>query len=114
MASDRVVERRKVFKQYKEDVKERGKPFYPYAMLHDTIMSLFVVVVIITLAVVWKWTIPGNQASSRAIRPRSPPAGRAALRQAGRPGHRPASSPGPTGISTSSSTCCGCSSGRTR
>ena len=44
MASDRIVERRRVFQQYKEDVKERGKPFFPYAMFHDTIMSLVVVV----------------------------------------------------------------------
>ncbi len=44
MASDRIVERRRVFQQYKEDVKERGKPFYPYAMFHDTMMSLVVVV----------------------------------------------------------------------
>ena len=29
--------------RYKEDVKERGKPFYPYAMFHDTVMSLLVV-----------------------------------------------------------------------
>lgn len=60
MARDPVAERQRVFKQYKEDVKQRGKPFYPYAMLHDTIMSLVVVAVIIGLAVVWKWTIPGN------------------------------------------------------
>jgi mono/diheme cytochrome c family protein len=56
VASNRVVERRRVFQQYKEDVKERGKPFYPYAMLHDTIMSLVVVAVIIGLAIVWKYT----------------------------------------------------------
>jgi hypothetical protein len=30
MASDRIVERRRVFQQYKEEVKERGKQFYPY------------------------------------------------------------------------------------
>ncbi len=66
MANDRVAERRKVFKQYKEDVKTRGKPFYPYAMLHDTIMSLFVVVVIIVLAVIWKWSIPGNHANTQS------------------------------------------------
>ena len=60
VGSDRIVERQKVFKQYKEDVKTRGKPFYPYAMLHDTIMSLVVVAVIIALAVIWKWSIPGN------------------------------------------------------
>src|SRR4051812_41641357 len=64
MASDRLVERRRVFKQYKEDVKERGKPFYPYAMLHDTIMSLFVVVVIVALAVIWKWSVPGDHSST--------------------------------------------------
>jgi len=60
MASERIVERRRIFQQYKEDVKERGKPFYPFAMLHDTIMSLVVVCVIIGLAVVWKYTTPGN------------------------------------------------------
>ena len=64
MAEDRIVERRRVFKQYKEDVKTRGKPFYPYAMLHDTIMSLVVVIVIIVLAIIWKWTIPGDHAST--------------------------------------------------
>ena len=37
VANDRIAERQRVFKQYKEDVKERGKPFFPYAMLarHD-------------------------------------------------------------------------------
>ena len=44
------------FAKYKADVKKRGKPFYPYAMFHDTIMSLVVVLVIIGLAVIWKWT----------------------------------------------------------
>jgi mono/diheme cytochrome c family protein len=58
MAVSRVEQRRKVFLQYKEDVKTRGKPFYPYAMLHDTIMSVVVVSVIIGLAVIWKWTTP--------------------------------------------------------
>ena len=60
MASERIVERRRIFQQYKEDVKERGKPFYPFAMLHDTIMSLVVVAVITGLAIVWKYTTPGN------------------------------------------------------
>jgi menaquinol-cytochrome c reductase cytochrome b/c subunit len=49
-------QKRAEFARYKADVKARGKPFYPYAMFHDTIMSLVVVVVIICLAVVWKWT----------------------------------------------------------
>ena len=60
MPNERVVERQRVFKQYKEDVRERGKRFYPYAMLHDTIMSLVVVVVIIALTVVWYWSTPGD------------------------------------------------------
>jgi menaquinol-cytochrome c reductase cytochrome b/c subunit len=60
MASDKLVQRRRVFQQYKEDVKDRGKPFYPYAMFHDTLMSLVVVAVIIGLAVVWRYTTPGN------------------------------------------------------
>jgi len=49
-------DRRRRFTQYKEDVKKRGKPFYPYAMFHDTVMSLVVVGVIIGLAVLWKYT----------------------------------------------------------
>jgi mono/diheme cytochrome c family protein len=52
----RVDERRAGFARYKEDVKERGKPFYPYAMFHDTVMSLVVVAVIVALAALWKWT----------------------------------------------------------
>jgi menaquinol-cytochrome c reductase cytochrome b/c subunit len=60
VASDRIVERRRVFQQYKEDVKERGKPFYPYAMFHDTIMSLVVVATITGLAIVWKYSTPGD------------------------------------------------------
>jgi menaquinol-cytochrome c reductase cytochrome b/c subunit len=49
-------ERRAGFQRYKEDVKKRGKPFFPYAMFHDTVMSLVVVCVIIGLAFVWKYT----------------------------------------------------------
>jgi cytochrome c553 len=66
VASDRIVERRRVFKQYKADVKERGKPFYPYAMFHDTIMSLVVVAMIIALAIVWRYTTPGNHHTTAA------------------------------------------------
>jgi menaquinol-cytochrome c reductase cytochrome b/c subunit len=49
-------ERRAGFKKYKQDVKDRGKPFYPYAMFHDTVMSLVVVSVIVGLASVWFFT----------------------------------------------------------
>jgi mono/diheme cytochrome c family protein len=58
--NQRIVERQRVYRQYKADVKARGKKFFPYAMLHDTIMSLVVVVVIIGLATVWKFSIPGS------------------------------------------------------
>jgi menaquinol-cytochrome c reductase cytochrome b/c subunit len=51
-----IDERRAQFKRYKEDVKRRGKPFYPYAMFHDTVMSFVVVSVIIGLAAVWYFT----------------------------------------------------------
>jgi cytochrome c553 len=51
-----IDERRALFQKYKRDVKERGKPFHPYAMWHDTVMSLVVVCVIIGLACVWYFT----------------------------------------------------------
>jgi menaquinol-cytochrome c reductase cytochrome b/c subunit len=52
----RLEERRAQHARYKEDVASRGKPFYPYAMFHDTVMSLLVVSVIVGLAVIWKFT----------------------------------------------------------
>src|SRR6266487_248203 len=47
---------RRQFAKYKADVKKRGKPFYPWAMFEDTVMSLVVVSVIIGLASVWYFT----------------------------------------------------------
>jgi menaquinol-cytochrome c reductase cytochrome b/c subunit len=52
----RVDENRAEFARYKADVKARGKPFYPYAMFHDTVMSLVVVCTIIGLAAIWYWS----------------------------------------------------------
>ncbi len=52
-------ERRAEFARYKDDVKKRGKPFYPFAMFEDTVMSVVVVSVIIGLAALWKWTSYG-------------------------------------------------------
>ena len=60
MASRRVEERRAAFKRYKDDVDQRGKPFFPFAMFHDTVMSLVVVGVIVGLACVWKFTAGGD------------------------------------------------------
>jgi menaquinol-cytochrome c reductase cytochrome b/c subunit len=51
-----VDERRAAFQRYKEDVDRRGKQFHPYAMFHDTVMSLVVVSVIVALACVWYLT----------------------------------------------------------
>ena len=55
-----IDERRAGFRKYKEDVKARGKPFYPYAMFHDTVMSFVVVAVIIGLTCVWYFTSSAN------------------------------------------------------
>ncbi len=52
----RQEERRAEYARYKQDVQQRGKPFYPYAMFHDTMMSLLVVSMIVALAVIWKYT----------------------------------------------------------
>jgi menaquinol-cytochrome c reductase cytochrome b/c subunit len=51
-----LEERRAQHKRYKEDVESRGKPFYPFAMFHDTVMSLVVVSVIVGLACIWYFT----------------------------------------------------------
>src|SRR5262245_16518161 len=57
---------RAYFKRYKEDVKRDGKPFFPYAMFHDTVMSLVVVCVVIGLACVWYFT-SGEEAGDAGI-----------------------------------------------
>jgi ubiquinol-cytochrome c reductase cytochrome b subunit/menaquinol-cytochrome c reductase cytochrome b/c subunit len=49
-------ERRAYQARYKEDVQRRGRAFYPYAMFHDTVMSLVVVCVIVALACIWYFT----------------------------------------------------------
>ena len=64
MASKMQQEKRAEFKRYKEDVQKEGKPFFPYAIYHDTIMSLVVVAVIIGLAVLWKFTADGTEPGS--------------------------------------------------
>ena len=56
MASRRLEERRIAYQRYKEDVKRDGKPFYPFAMFHDTVMSLVVVCVIVGIAFIWHYT----------------------------------------------------------
>jgi menaquinol-cytochrome c reductase cytochrome b/c subunit len=53
-------ERRAAYQRYKEDVATRGKQFHPFAMFHDTVMSLVVVSVIVGLACVWFFTAEGT------------------------------------------------------
>ena len=45
--------------RYKDDVKKEGKSFYPFAMLHDTIMGIVALAVIIGLAVIWYYDADG-------------------------------------------------------
>ena len=49
-------------KRYKEDVEREGKSFFPYAIWHDTLMSLLVVAVIIALACIWYYTADATEA----------------------------------------------------
>ena len=57
---------REQFKRYKEDVRKHGKPFHPYAMFHDTVMSLVVVLVIVGLTCIWYFT-SGEEAGDAGI-----------------------------------------------
>jgi menaquinol-cytochrome c reductase cytochrome b/c subunit len=66
-------DRRARFQRYKQDVKERGKPFYPYAMFHDTVMSLVVVAVIVLLAVIWKYGLFGSDILGTILGPKADP-----------------------------------------
>jgi len=63
-------ERRAAFQRYKEDVQREGKPFYPYAVFHDTVMSLVVVTVIAGLACLWYFTTDEDPGSSGILGPR--------------------------------------------
>ncbi len=59
---------REWFARYKDDVKNEGKPFFPRALLHDTIMSLVVVGVIIGLAIIWYWRA-GDTELGKGLKP---------------------------------------------
>jgi menaquinol-cytochrome c reductase cytochrome b/c subunit len=63
-------ENKRQFELYKKDVERRGKPFYPYAMFHDTVMSLVVVCVITGLACVWYFTTSEEPGDSGVLGPR--------------------------------------------
>jgi ubiquinol-cytochrome c reductase cytochrome b subunit/menaquinol-cytochrome c reductase cytochrome b/c subunit len=59
-------EQRRQFDLYKKNVERRGKPFYPYAMFHDTVMSFVVVCVIVGLACLWYFT-SGEEAGDAGV-----------------------------------------------
>ena len=63
-------EQRRQFELYKKNVAARGKPFYPYAMFHDTVMSLVVVSVIVALACIWQFTSGSEPGDSGILGPR--------------------------------------------
>src|SRR5215204_3543479 len=65
-----VDRRRAEFKRYKEDVQSRGKPFFPFAMWHDTVMSLVVVVITIVLACIWYFDSGENPEDVGVLGPR--------------------------------------------
>jgi menaquinol-cytochrome c reductase cytochrome b/c subunit len=67
MASD---DQRHQFELYKKDVERRGKAFYPFAMFHDTVMSLVVVSVITGLACLWYFTSGEEAGDSGVLGPR--------------------------------------------
>jgi menaquinol-cytochrome c reductase cytochrome b/c subunit len=61
---------RRDFELYKKDVERRGKPFFPYAMWHDTVMSFVVVMVIIGLAALWYYTSGEEPGEAGVLGPR--------------------------------------------
>jgi branched-subunit amino acid transport protein AzlD len=63
-------EQRDDFVRYKRDVKKEGKRFFPYAVFHDTVMSLFVVAVIIGLAALWFFTSGEEPGDAGILGPR--------------------------------------------
>src|SRR5918996_977411 len=62
MARDLGEQNREDYARYKDDVKKEGKGFFPYAMLHDTVMACVVVLIIIGLAIVWYYDADGTEA----------------------------------------------------
>lgn len=62
MARDLGELNREDLARYKDDVKKEGKPFFPRALFHDTVMSLVVVLVIVGLTVIWYYDADGTKA----------------------------------------------------
>jgi menaquinol-cytochrome c reductase cytochrome b/c subunit len=64
MATPRkVINRRVRYEAEHSDSKKHGHAFFPYAMFHDVVINLFVVLLIIAMAIVWHATSHGISAS---------------------------------------------------
>jgi menaquinol-cytochrome c reductase cytochrome b/c subunit len=63
-------DQRRDFELYKKDVARRGKPFFPHAMFHDTVMSLVVVSMIVALACLWYFTSGEKPGDAGILGPR--------------------------------------------
>ena len=62
MAQDLGERNREHYARYKDDVEKEGKAFFPFAMLHDTVMGLVAVLVTIGLSVIWYYDADGTEA----------------------------------------------------
>ena len=67
---NRQDQRRAQHQRYKEDVQREGKPFYPYAMVADTVMSFVVVSVIVALSAIWYFTSGEEPGDAGLLGPR--------------------------------------------
>jgi quinol-cytochrome oxidoreductase complex cytochrome b subunit len=60
MARLTARERREAYLREYSYQKQTGKPFFPQVILHDIIVNLFFVLLIVALAIVWKYTANGT------------------------------------------------------
>ena len=62
-APRKVINRRVRYEAEHHESTKAGHPFFPYAMFHDTVVNLIVVLVIVAMAIIWHATAgPINQA----------------------------------------------------
>ena len=56
VAARKVINRRVRYETELAAQKKEGHPFFPYAMFHDTVVNLIIVLMIVAMAVVWHAT----------------------------------------------------------
>src|SRR4051812_50022390 len=52
----KVINRRVRYETELAAQKKEGHPFFPYAMFHDTVVNLIIVLMIVAMAVIWHAT----------------------------------------------------------